>query len=213
MDNFYNETLDKELRFGDVLRGFIFSTPAIHDPLIRHLSEYGGYTIDINKPLFSIVLTPCCSIGDKIITLSPLFRIRSGFFDNEYLAEDLTNINREMEPEQSVPKHIWDGFTEAQKQERRNEGKSYAFIDLFIYEKNDLFPEYTVHRRTVDNITTNYYMIDFRNLYKFNCDKIIRTPENPLEAKCSQLSIQTRAELRNKMAKYFGRAPKEDIIT
>ena len=41
----------------------------------------------------------------------------------------------------------------------------------------------------------------------------IKTPEDaPLESKCLQLSIQARSELRDKIAYYYARIPKEDKI-
>ena len=61
-----------------------------------------------------------------------------------------------------------------------------------------------------ENIQTNYYMIDFRNTYKLYYDKI--KSKASLESKCLQLSLQARAELRDKISYYYGRAPKEDII-
>jgi hypothetical protein len=55
-------------------------------------------------------------------------------------------------------------------------------------------------------------MIDFANIQKVNCNKII-TPENaPLDTKCLQLSIQSRSELRNKISNYYSRKPIEDKI-
>jgi hypothetical protein len=61
-------------------------------------------------------------------------------------------------------------------------------------------------------IETNYYMIDFRNTSKLNCERIINPKDAPLESKCLQLSIQARSELRDKIAYYYARIPKEDKI-
>ena len=61
-------------------------------------------------------------------------------------------------------------------------------------------------------IETNYYMVDFRNTYKLYCDKIKSPEKAPLESKCSQLSVQARSELRDKISYYYERIPKEDKI-
>lgn len=207
---FYEKEMDKALRFGDVLRGYISTTPNIKEPMLATLNE--SYNININMPVFSVVISPCCSIGDKLISLTPLIELRNTFFNNPYFSDDLTRMNRKMEPEQAVPPHVWNGLPFEEKQRRLEEGYEYSLLELFIYEQNDLFPKYTIHMRQAENIETNYYMIDFRNTYKLNCEKII-TPENsPLKSKCLQLSIQARSELRDKIAYYYARIPKEDKI-
>lgn len=204
---FYQEELQEELRFGDVLKGYILASSNIVEPNLR-----SDFKIDVKVPDFCVVLSPCCSIGKKIISLSPLIQVYSSFFDNSYLKEDLTRINRDMLPEQSVPPHVWEAFSPEEKERRKKAGKTFAFVELFIYEENEFFPEYIVHRRDEDDFKTRYYMIDFRNTYKLNCEKIINPKDFPLESKCLQLSIDVRSELRYKIANYYSRVPKEDKI-
>jgi hypothetical protein len=55
-------------------------------------------------------------------------------------------------------------------------------------------------------------MIDFKNIYKIECDKIISAKNAPLNSKCLQLSIQTSSELRDKVAYYYARIQREDRI-
>lgn len=203
---FYYGKLDNALRFGDILKGYVLVSSDIKDP--KFINEY---VINVNVPSFSVIISPCCSIGDKSISLTPLIKVRKTFFDNPYLSNDLTRINRKMKPEEAFPPHVWEGFPPEEKDKRLNEGEGYAFLDCFIYDKNEIFPEYTINRRE-GNFNTNYYMIDFRNIYKINCDKIINATNSPLENKCLQLSIQTRDELRNKLSYYYWRPPKEDLI-
>jgi hypothetical protein len=208
---FYEDDMDDALRFGDVLRGYVSTIPKIKEPILSEQIIYESYNVDINLSEFSVVVTPCCSIGWKTISLTPLLKIRGSFFDNEYLADDLTRINRKMEPQQAVPLRVWEGFPEEEKLKRLKEGFGYAFLELFIYKENDLLPEYTVHRRQ-GNIDTKYYMIDFRNTYKLNCD-LINTPKDaPINSKYLQLSIPARSELREKLSYYYARLPEEDII-
>ena len=204
---FYAEEMDKALRFGDVLRGYFSTTPVIEEPFLKEPIK--RYNIDVDLPIFSVVMDPCCQIGKKTISLTPLIRIWGSFFNNPYLAEDLTRVNRKMEPKQAVPPRAWKEMTQEQRQEREAVGRQYAFVSLFVYEKHDILPKYTVHRPT-GNIETNCYMINFRDTYKLRCDKI-NTPEDaPLESKVLQLFVETRKELREKVASYYGTPPPED---
>ena len=210
---FYEKNIDSALRFGDVLRGYIAITPNIESPILTQSALNEGYNIDINLPIFSVIISPCCSIGYDIISLTPLIEVRNTFFKNPHFTEDLTRINREMKPELAVPPNVWGTLSLEEKEKRLQEGKEgkgYAFLENFIYEECNLFPKYTVDIRQGENIETNYYMIDFRNTYKLYCDKIKSPKEAPLESKCLQLSLQTRAELRDKISYYYARVPGED---
>ena len=212
---FYEKNIDSALRFGDVLRGYIAISLLIKSPILMPSALNEGYNIDINLPIFSVIISPCCSIGHDIISLTPLIKVRNAFFNNPYFTEDLTRINREMKPELAVPPNVWNGLPPEEKQKRLQEGeegKGYALLEIFIYEECDLFPKYTVDMRQGKNIQTNYYMIDFRNTYKLYCDKIKSPEKAPLESKCLQLSLQARAELRNKISYYYVRVPKEDKV-
>ena len=202
---FYEETPDMALRFGDILEGFILAASTIKEPT----PTIKKYEVSIDLPIYSVILSPCCSIGDKVISLTPLIEIKGSFFDNPYFAEDVTRINRKMKPEQTVAPHVWDKFPPDQKQKRLNEGETYAFLSMFIYEKHDLLPIYHI-KLGQRIINTNYYMIDFRNTCKVNCDKIISPERAPLELKCFQLSVRARSELREKITYYYSRPLKED---
>jgi len=204
---FYNQIMAGMLRFGDVLKGYTLAASNIEEPNLNK-----NYKVDINLPLYCIVLTPCCSIGEKTISLSPLIKVRGSFFDNPYLNEDLRRINQKMLAEQSVSPNIWEKLPPEEKQKRLDVGYAYGFVDFFVYEKNDLFSRYTVNRKNAENVETNYYMIDFRNIYKLSCEKIITPKNSPLESKCLQLSIEARTELRDKIADYYARVPKEDEV-
>jgi hypothetical protein len=203
---FYENNPDDALRFGDVVNGFVLSSTDIDDP-----ESFTDYKINVDIPDFCVILTPCCSIGRKVILLSPLEKIRSSFFDNPYFLEDLTRINREMDPKQSVSSEVWDRFGLEEQQKRLAEGRRFALNDVFIYEPNNYFNDYIIDRKK-ENIQTNYYMIDFKNTYKINCKKIISPESSPLNIKCMQLSIKTREELRKKLSEYYRRIPEEDKI-
>lgn len=204
---FYQDEIDNALRFGDVLKGFILAESNLKEPDPKE-----KYKIEINLPDYCVILSPCCSIGQKVISLSPLLPIKSSFFENPYFAEDLKRINRKMNPEQSVSPAIWESFSPEEKQKRLNEGYNYAVLEIFIYEEKDFFPKYVVKKKGGGEIETNCYMIDFRNTYKISCDKINSARDAPLNTKCLQISIQTRSELRDKIAYYYSRPAPEDKI-
>ena len=205
---FYQENNDNLFRFGDILKGFIFSTPNLSEPFMKPFSE--DYFIEISRPLYCAIISPCCSISDKTLSLSPLIRVVNSFYNNPYFAEDLTRVNRVVPPINSVPPQQWDNMDTDKRQELLNQEPGYTFLDLFVYKENELFPEYEIHRKGTDNIKTRNYMIDFRNTFKVSCSKI-KDPKNvPIEAKCLQLTIEARADLRDKISFYYGRIPNED---
>lgn len=206
MNMFYQEEMDKAFRFGDILKGFVLSSSEIYEPILK-ANYYGSYKVNITIPEYCAILTPCCSIGDKVILLTPLVKINKKFFENPYFAENLTRINLRMDPEQSVSPVIWEKFADEEKEKRLAVGKRYAVLEYFIYERNQLFSEYSL-----GDIITGYYMIDFRNMFKINCDRIPNQKQVPLEAKCLQLSIDSRRELREKLGYYFFRPAAEDEI-
>ena len=205
--------MDNALRLGDVVRGYISTIPTIKEPILSSQSEGYNYKIDIGMPNYSVVLTPCCSIEEGVISLTPLMKVRSDFFKNPYFAEDLTKINRRMEPQQAHPPDEWEKLNLEEKQRRLAGEMNFALLNFFIYEENERFEKYTVRSREI-----RYYMIDLRNSYTIKC-AMIKGPEKAkpedapiIESKVLQLSIQARSELRDKIAYYYSRKPKEDKI-
>jgi len=207
---FYQDDLDQAMRFGDVVRGYILANAILEKPSWE--TQLDDYTVNISSPPFSVIMTPCCSIEDKTIILTPLIQVYPTFFDNPYLVGDLTRANRIMSLQQAVPPYVWEQLGDEEKQKRLAEGNTYAFINLFVYERQDSLPEYTLHRKRDKNIVSNYYMINFKNLYKVHCDKIISPTNSPLESKHLQLSVEAREELRVKLARYYSRVPQEDQL-
>jgi hypothetical protein len=201
--------LDQALKFGDIVKGYILTNAIIEKP--QWEIKHSEYSVNVRLPPFSVIVTPCCSIEDKTIMLTPLIEVLPAFFDNPYLAEDLTRVNRIMSPEQAVPPHVWERIGDEEKQRRLAEGNTYAFANLFVYDEHSSFKEYTLNRRT-GNISTNYYMIDFRNMYKVHCDRIISASNSPVDSKHLQLSIDMRDDLRVKLARYYSRIPDEDLV-
>jgi len=205
---FYEEASpDKALRFGDVVRGYVSLTPIISTPILG--LDDSEYTIDVRFGLCAI-LSPCCSIRDHVLALAPLKKVPQQYLQNEYLATDLTNINRPMEPCQALPRKRWAAMDEAERQERIKQGRGYAFLEEFVYGAHGLLPDYEVHI-SGKPARINHYMIDFRDTFHVNCQAIDTPQRSPLKCKILQLSMAARQELRDKIANYYQRVPKEEL--
>jgi len=206
---FYEDPMriDNALRFGDVLKGFAVCTPVINKP---PLPDELNCQIEIAKPPFYVILSPCCSIRDEIISLAPLVQIKNSLYGNPYYAEDPTRINGKIEPIYSLPPAAWDNMDAVEKAGRLSKGPSYSLLEYFIYKEHDLFPQYEVHRKD-GKIFTRHYMIDFRAAFKVAC-KSIQSPEmSPIQCKCLQLTTETRSQLIDKLLVYFSRPSVEEI--
>ena len=206
MNGFYEDAPERALRFGDVVRGFQVTTPQVHEP---HLDITHGWTISVSATRYFVVMTPCCSIENKSIVLSPLLPIRPSFLKNEYFASDLTNINRLVPPEKSVPHDVWEKqLPPERKLELTRQGRAYMFGDCFVYEQHDLLQRYQLNVKPP--VETGLYMIDFKCMCRVECEKINRDSGAPPGTKLLQLTKEPRQELRDKLIFYFGRVPKED---
>lgn len=204
-----------KLRFGDVIKGYIESLPVIDKPFFDPTKKEYKYYIESSLSEYSVIMTPCCNIENKIISLTPLCQIPMELFKNPYFVENFTRLNREIEPEKSIPPNVWQyKFTEEMRQKKRSEGLGYAFNYYFFYKEHDSLPEYKIKIST--NIyPTRSYLIDFRHIYPLRCEKITREKihEEILCSKLLELDIYIRKELRDKLAAYYGRpAPEDDAI-
>ncbi len=207
---FYEDTPSEALRFGDVIRGFVTSSTRIDSP--KAVDPPDEYAIEVEVPEYSVVLTPCCSIRRGCLSLTPLVHVLPKFFNNPFLTEDLTRVNREMRPEQSVPADVWENMPGEQKAARFNLSRplGYAFNSIFVYAPHDLLPAYELDKPG-GAVETDYYMIDFARACRVLCDKVHNPQQSPLHTKLLELTVQARSELRDKMADYFGRVPAEDL--
>ncbi len=206
---FYIDNQSNALRFGDIVRGFVTASPNIACPNSSQSAEGSSFSLDVLHSPYSVILSPCCSIGNKLVSLAPLIKILPNFLKNPYFEEDLTRINRLMDPDQTLAPAIWGQLVEEERQKRLAAGRAYALVDYFIFAPHDLLPQYKLHSR--DETLTNYYMVDFRNISQVRCEVIITPANSPIDAKYLELSISTRKELREKIASYYGRTPQEDL--
>lgn len=208
---FYQDQPDDALRFGDVVRGFPLSATHIERPAVSETLR--DYRIDVAQPEFSVIMTPCCSMGDKMLSLTPLLQVRAAFYSNPYLAEDLLRVNRPMTPEQSVPPTQWEKMTPSDRERRfdMSQPKSLAFVDLYVYAAHDLLPRYEIHLREGPR-KTGFYIVDFRLTCHVKCDTLANAKQAPLDAKRLQLSVSARGNLRDKIAAFYARVPREDEV-
>lgn len=213
---FYQNEHSQALRLGDVVEGFVSSQPVIEAPNTPTTRSERIASVNIGLPTFSVVLSPCCSIDDEVVCLTPLIQLNNKMLTPPYFRDDPTRINSEVEPEKSVPPELWisPDFQE-KKRQLLAVGPAYRFGDYFVYDKNELFPPYTVNMRGQPNIATNYYMIDFRNIYSLKCSKIKRDSKQEdkdllIKSKKLELSVETRYLLRLKLSYYFYRPAPED---
>ncbi|MFX1374905.1 MAG: hypothetical protein ACFFA0_03755 [Promethearchaeota archaeon] len=219
---FYAETIDfTTLRLGDVLEGYIEAIPLIEEPLNDIIFKGYKYDLKIHNPSFSIVMTPCCSIGQNTISLAPLRKITSDIFKdrNSKVIEDFTLLNSEIETKDIVSEEIWNNrYTPELREKYELEGKKWAYIDLFFYSEYNIFEEYEVEvkysKDDIKSYKTRYYMVDFKNISQLRCNKIITNQIHDviLKTKCLELSINAREQLREKITNYYGRIPDEDLI-
>ncbi len=218
---FYTDSPSNFLRMGDIVEGYVSAVPEIKEPI---KNSFIDYKVTVELPKLLVIITPCCSIGDKKVSVVPLeeVRKRKSLFEVPYLRADMTNINRIMEPEKSLSSENWKKLKPDEKIAIQNRPIEYAFEPLFVYAEHDKLPKYTVRLRGGDKIKSGYYMIDFRKASRMKCDCII-SPENEnaftdeiqeklLDSRKLELSIDTREELRKKIAYYYRRVPKEDKV-
>ena len=224
---FYADGISNKLRFGDIVKGFLSTYPILKSPLIENVQPY---TIEIDTEL-SVVLDPCCSIGNGTISISPLIRTQAYLWDNPHLFADITKINRKSTPQDLMQPIRWNRCTDEEKTQFINTKADYGYKNLFIYIDNPIFGEYEITRKNkfneiidlntqlpkydmVNNVfkfNTRCHMIDFKNIRHINCRKILESKKDidnaVLNSIVLQLLDETRNDLRLKMGDYFARKP------
>lgn len=218
---FYQPEMEEDLRFGDVVKGFVFTAPQVDEPILS-LDDEPSYSIGVTIPRFSVVLTPCCSIENKTILLSPLVRVFINFFDNPHYREDLTRLNQPVPPDLAFTPDSWERVPEKEKQRIITIGPQYQYRQFFVYAPySGLLPEYMLSRKDKNSetgyrqVNTSHYMVDFGSIHRVDCDKINRQGEGspaPPNVKHLQLSVYTRKELRDKILAYYARVTDDDKV-
>lgn len=205
---FYTDKPDNALRFGDVL----FGLPSVRSVLNETISTNNiNISFDVKANSYAVVLTPCCSIKDNYITISPLLEIDPNFLKNPYFVDDLCRINKLVPPEKRLPPERWERMSLGEQQIMIEQGEEYTFLNYFIYDAHDLLPAYKV--KTKDGYAdVNHYMVDFKGTTVVQSKEIITAEKSPLCVKNLQLTIQSRKILRDKISNFYTRIPAEDAV-
>ena len=173
---FYTTTPDEALRFGDIVHGFALSWANVDKP--PHTQAPYACEVDVSRPLYASVLSPCCSIGDGVIALSPLVEVPARLLGNPFFSDDLTRVNSRVKPEQSVSPEAWQKLGIEEKERRFARGPSYTFVHFFVYAPHDLLKEYSV--ATADRpITLGHYLVDFRRIAAVLCKQVNGPRDSP----------------------------------
>jgi hypothetical protein len=197
---FYLDPPTKEFRFGDVVTGFQHPTVRIDAP-----DNAVDLKIAVTRPQYFAVMTPCCDIELKSISLAPLEKVRDSILKHPRLLKNLLLINAPFAPK--------DGYTPEEIEKMKPEKQAelvtlpavYAYQDCFIYEPNGIFPEYEVKRNKQLWSNLQHRMVDFKSIFRVECSLIEREQDVPTGVKVSELTVEGRAQLRDKLTYYFGR--------
>lgn len=194
---FYADDPAPEIRQGDIFEGMVsigivpskFLTASI-------LNKETNPCFSVNLGFsYAAVITPCCDIQKRdYLAFCPLMTLIPRVRQNAFFNEDPTRLNRKVNPENTVPKIAWDKIPEAEKALKISQGKKYAFVNNFVFEK-------------FEDIFLDYMMIDFN--YIFNIDRKFLGGKNHvlLPYRVLQLSDESRRTLRLKLAEYYFRDP------
>jgi hypothetical protein len=213
---FYQENqLDPVLRLGDIVEGFIGSTPNIASPAVGGTTPR-EYKIKVQHLPLCAVMTPCCSIGDFTVSLAELIPIRSSFLKNPFFAEDLTRINERVHGDKSISASDFQEMSPSAQEELRQQ-LDFTNVDLFVYAPNPFLQPYTlggkiVEGKNVGGTVIEHYMIDFRKVIRVDCPEVKSQDRRRaiFPGKKAQLTVPARETLRMKLANYIIRLPNED---
>jgi len=205
---FYNDHPGGDLRFGDVVRGFVATSPEFKLP---STDDPPTWRLKVTLAKHFVVLSPCCSIDRGCLLLAPLLKIRPAFLTNPYLSEELTRLNTPVPADKSMTPSAWAGLPEMEKAKRLAKGPGLIFGECFIYAPNDCLGSYQMPTKggTADQST---YLVDFGTTFRMECEAVSRDKPAPAGTKLLELSIETRTLLRTKIAAYFARVPDEDLV-
>lgn len=167
--------------------------------------------IHLSQPKHFVVMTPCCSIEMKSIALAPLEQLRVTFLSYPQLWDNMTRINSKMPAQDAVPPMQWQQFDEKKKAEIIAQGTKWVFLEHFIYEGHDLFEPYTIRKSKEISHEFRCRQVDFKKIFRVDCSQIDKDHDAPAGVKLLQLTEPVRAEMRDKLAYFFGRIPDEDL--
>src|SRR5271157_2693120 len=126
--------------------------------------------IHLTSPLYFAVMTPCCSIEAKSISLAPLGEARHSFFSNPRFVEDMTKINSLLSPADALsPQHLA-ALSEEKRAEELAKGPSYVYYDCFVYEPHALFGTYVI-KKGQSSWKVGHRLVDFKSIFRVECEQ------------------------------------------
>ena len=215
-DSFYSTTPEPALRFGDIVQGCVGATPKISLVQAGEGKDDGQgretkFEIEVQRPNYSVILTPCCEISGEFLLTAPLEPISNAkWLDNPFISEDFLRINEIMTREQAMPPAAWSQLPPDMRARAQNEPPGYAFKSYFIYPGRTslcrVLPAYELKQTVVD-----FYAIDFRQTAVLKHD-LKQVQKHVSGQKYMQMSPQARETLRLKLSDYYRKAPDEDRV-
>lgn len=199
---FYAIEQSQSLRQGDIVFGLPILEPSIQGKPIQDIRH--SYQID-SSVCHCVVITPCCSIEDGRILLSPLKKLTGKFTRHEIFGPNPLRINEPVEPVESIGPTLWAKLSPEDQIQREAEGTAYALLYMFVYDGHPSLPVYQLRDHD-----TQIHFVDFRNSFTVKWDEIKRQSNNAIDVKVAELSMETRKLFRNKIKHFYGRIPVED---
>ncbi len=198
---FYLDPPSKGLRFGDVVTGFQHPTVRIDVP-----DNALDLRISVTRPQYFVVMTPCCAIELNSVSLAPLVQVRDAIIlKHPRLHDNLSLFNIPFPPKDGFTAEQIGKMDENKQAELLAQPAGYTYLDCFVYEPNGLFPDYEVKRNKQTFAKLQHRMVDFKSIFRVECSLIEREQHAPSGVKVSELTVATRAQLRDKLTYYFSR--------
>src|SRR5450830_1235623 len=210
-EEFYGPFSSDGLRLGDVVTGFTCSIPhlKLHPDPSDGLGGDASLTIDVIKPQYAAVLTPCCSIGGDRLVVGPLRRIRPDWLENPYFRDNFLCINEKIDEEHLMTPEQWGRKSPEEQEAIRRQPPAWTLLEYFVYAPGGLLASYPVSYKH-QAYDTNYYIVDFRSPMLVHHDLLADSAGHTHGEKILQLSPKARDCLRLKLAYYYSRSPQED---
>lgn len=207
---FYEPTLSKALRLGDVVKGLIWAAAHIDRPLSDARSLFA---LHVEHPQFAAILTPCCAIEREEVVIAPLVRLRPAMLRARHLAEDPTRVNGPMKPQHAIPASEWQKLTDEARIRRFGpdfDRPGFHFLDAFVYEAHPMLGHYELDTKA-GKMPCSHHMISFKHVAKVECECIKRAGQDDFPLKVLELTVTARQALRRKLVRFYGNPPLEDL--
>jgi len=196
---FYADNPSSDILQGDIFAGLVsFGLIPSKFLTVSTLSREHNpcFSMDLGFG-YSAIVSPSCEIPKReYLAFCPLLPLHKRIRQVEFLNDDPTRLNNEVDPENSMPKPKWDIKSEEEKAALKRKGKTYAFLNNFVFEG-------------IDGFFSDYLMIDFNFVFNINSKYLGKKNKLLLAPRVLQLSFESQRALRLKLANYYFREPEE----